>query len=121
MVNPDFRGAVHDGRSVIAERMAGFDEAIPLVVVGHDTTPLSQDAPQVWHGVSPGAAQAWLEAAADSVRSRPKDQRLVFVHAWNDWETGAALAPDLRFGHGWLEAIANAADADLLAPARTRP
>jgi hypothetical protein len=41
---------------------------------------------------------------------------VVFVHAWNDWETGAALAPDLRFGHGWLEAVANAADADLLEP-----
>ena len=41
-------------------------------------------------------------------------QPLVFVHAWNDWESGAVLAPDLRFGHGWLEAVANAADADLL-------
>jgi hypothetical protein len=115
VINPSFRGLVHDARTVIAERMAAADDAIPLVVAGHDTTPLSQDAPEVWHGASPGALQAWLEAAADRVRARPADRRLVFVHAWNDWETGAALAPDLRFGHGWLEAIANAADADLLA------
>jgi len=115
VVNPDFRGAVHDGPAVVAERMAGDGEALPLVVAGHDTTPLSQDAPQVWHGVTPGALQAWLEAAADRARARPKALQLVFVHAWNDWETGAALAPDLRFGHGWLEAVANAADAELLA------
>ena len=74
-----------------------------------------QDAPTVWHGATPGALQAWLEAASEAVRDRPTELRLVFVHAWNDWETGAALAPDLRFGHGWLEAIANAADADRLA------
>jgi hypothetical protein len=88
---------------------------VPLVVAAHDTTPRSQDAPVVWQGASPGALQAWLEAASDAVRERAADRRLVFVHAWNDWESGAALSPDLRFGHGWLEAVVNAADADLLA------
>ena len=116
MINPDFRGMVHDAPALIGERMAARLDAdtIPLVVAARDTTPQTQDAPVVWQGASPGAFQAWLEQASDQVRARPADRRLVFVHAWNDWETGAVLAPDLRFGHGWLEAIANAADADLL-------
>ena len=112
VINPSFRGQVHDARALIAERMAGDAETIPLVVAARDTTPRSQDWPTVWQGASPGAFQAWLEAARDAVAEWPA--RMVFVHAWNDWETGAALSPDLRFGHGWLEAIANAADADLL-------
>jgi hypothetical protein len=117
VVNPDFRGQVHDHLALVGERLAQPvpPDAIPLVIAAHDTTPRSQDAPVVWQGASPGALQAWLEAASDQVRGRPTERRLVFVHAWNDWATGAALAPDLRFGHGWLEAIANAADADLLA------
>lgn len=117
VINPDFRGLVHDHLALVAERLNEASEPglIPLVVAAHDTTPGSQDAPVVWQGASPGALQAWLEAASDSVRGLPSERRLVFVHAWNDWETGAALAPDLRFGHGWLEAVANAADADLLA------
>jgi hypothetical protein len=117
VINPDFRGLVHDHLTLVAERLNESSEPglIPLVVAAHDTTPGSQDAPVVWQGASPGALQAWLEAASDSVRDLAAERRMVFVHAWNDWETGAALAPDLRFGHGWLEAIANAADADLLA------
>ena len=117
VINPDFRGLAHDALAVVREAIARplDPTAIPLVVAAHDTTPWSQDAPTVWLGASPGAFQAWLEAASDDVRDRAPDRRLVFVHAWNDWETGAALAPDLRFGHGWLEAVANAADADLLA------
>jgi len=117
VINPDFRGLIHDALTLIGERIAQplRAGAIPLVVAAHDTTPTSQDAPRVWQGASPGALQAWLQAAGDAVRGRPADHRLVFVHAWNDWETGAALSPDLRFGHGWLEAVANAADADLLA------
>jgi hypothetical protein len=116
--NPAFRGQVHDARALIAERLAAplAHKALPLVVAGRDTTPKSQDAPTIWQGASPGALQAWLEAASDAVRERAPDHRLVFVHAWNDWESGAALSPDRRFGHGWLEALANAADADLLTP-----
>jgi hypothetical protein len=116
VINPDFRGLVHDAKTVIRERIAAkLDaEAIPLLLPARDTTPRTQDAPVVWQGASPGAFQAWLEAASDQVRGRPADRRIVFVHAWNDWEIGAALAPDLRFGHGWLEAVANAADAELL-------
>jgi hypothetical protein len=116
VINPDFRGLVHDALAVLRERMNGklAANAFPLVVAAHDSTPLSQDAPLVWQGATPGAFQAWLERAGDQVRGRASDRRLVFVHAWNDWERGAVLAPDLRFGHGWLEAIANAADADLL-------
>ena len=117
VINPDFRGLAHDALALVGDRMAEVldPDEIPLVVTAHDTTPRSQDAPVVWQGASPGALQAWIESASDSVRGRAADHRLVFVHAWNDWETGAALEPDLRFGHGWLEAVANAADADLLA------
>ncbi|MFI4965435.1 MAG: glycoside hydrolase family 99-like domain-containing protein [Caulobacterales bacterium] len=119
VINPDFRGLVHDHLTLVAERLAQplSPDAFPLVVAAHDTTPRSQNTAVVWQGASPGALQAWLEAASDAVRDRAPDRRLVFVHAWNDWETGAALSPDLRFGHGWLEAVRNAADADLLAPA----
>ena len=118
VINPDFRGLAHDALALVGERLArplGQDE-IPLAVAAHDSTPRSQDAPVIWQGACPGGLQAWIEAASDAVRGRAPDRRLVFVHAWNDWETGAALEPDLRFGHGWLEAVANAADADLLAP-----
>jgi hypothetical protein len=118
VINPDFRGLVHDALALAGERIAEplAANAFPLAVAAHDNTPRSPDAPVVWQGACPGVLQAWVEAASDAVRGRAPDRRLVFVHAWNDWETGAAIGPDLRFGHGWLEAIANAADADLLAP-----
>jgi hypothetical protein len=118
VINPDFRGLVHDHAAIVRARLdAPVDgREFPLVVAARDTTPRSQDAAVVWHGACPGAFQAWLEAAAGQVLARAPEERLVFVEAWNDWETGAAIAPDLRFGHGWLEAVANAADAELLEP-----
>ena len=123
VINPDFRGLVHDAHRLVAERLAESlaDNAFPMVIAARDTTPASQDAPTIWQGASPGMLQAWLEAAGDAVRGRAPDRRLVFLHAWNDWMSGAAISPDRRFGHGWLEAVANAADADLLAPKTPAP
>ena len=114
MINPDFRGHAHHARALVAEAIAGMGDGLPLVTAAHDTTPVNQNAPTIWHGASPGVLQAWLQAARDHVGDRPPERRLVFIHAWNDWQTGAALSPDRRFGHGWLEAVANAADAGLL-------
>ena len=114
VINPDFRGHAHHARALVAEAIAGMGDGLPLVTAAHDTTPVNQNAPTIWHGASPGVLQAWLQAARDHVGDRPPERRLVFIHAWNDWQTGAALSPDRRFGHGWLEAVANAADAGLL-------
>ena len=61
---------------------------------------------------SPGAFQAWVEAAvADTKRDFAGDERLLFVHGWGE---GA----DRRFGHSYLEALHNGRRADWLRPHR---
>ena len=115
-----FGGQVHDYETLVRQAFTAASGAwleLPCVSPGRDDTPVSAGAPLVWRGASPGAFQAWLEAARDRVQREAKpSERLVFIDAWNDWERGRVLAPDLRFGHAWLEAVANAADAALLEP-----
>ena len=61
---------------------------------------------------TPGAFQAWMEAAiAESKRDLQGDERLLFVNAWNEWGEGAYLEPDRRFGHSFLQALRNSRDA----------
>jgi hypothetical protein len=109
-------GEVRDYRDLARRACAAVDATrIPVVATGSDDTPCGQDAARIFHHASPGAFQAWLEAAmAHARRTRYGDARLVFVHAWNGWSHGACLEPDVRFGHGWLEAVRNAAEAGLL-------
>jgi GT2 family glycosyltransferase len=118
LFNPRFRGVVNDYRGMARRWM---ENEVPGhrrfrgVTPSWDNTPRRQDASYVFHNASPGAFQAWLEIAmAEARRQNAADERLVFVNAWNEWAEGAHLEPDVRFGHGWLEAVKNAADADLL-------
>jgi GT2 family glycosyltransferase len=68
---------------------------------------------------TPGAFQAWLETIiAETKRDLQGEERLIFINAWNEWAEGAYLEPDRRFGHGFLEAVRNARDAEHLLSAQ---
>ncbi len=118
LYNARFEGRVNDYRQLVRRSMAEptpahtrFRGAMP----GWDNTARRQDHGWAYHHASPGAFQAWLESQfAETRRQNFGEERIVFINAWNEWAEGAHLEPDQRYGHGWLEAVKNAADADLL-------
>jgi hypothetical protein len=61
---------------------------------------------------SPELYKIWLQKlCVRAVESQPnKDQRLVFINAWNEWAEGAHLEPDRKFGYGYLKATREALD-----------
>lgn len=62
--------------------------------------------------VSPEAFRAYAEAKIEEVRAfHMRDERLLFVNAWNEWAEGAHLEPDAGYGHRWLEALRDAVTA----------
>ena len=116
VLNRDFKGTVADYRDVAvykATRPHPGWKQFRGVMPGWDNTPRNQDRSLILEHSSPGAFQAWLQAAIEDTKLESQgEERLVFVNAWNEWAEGAYLEPDERSGHGFLEAIRNARDAD---------
>ena len=118
-LNPDFQGAVADYRD-IAVKYATRDlpayKRFMGVMPGWDNTARRQHNSYSFDAATPGAFQAWLETTVERTKQQfSGDERIVFINAWNEWAEGAYLEPDRRFGHSFLQAHANALDADKLA------
>jgi O-antigen biosynthesis protein len=118
LFNARFEGRVNDYRQLVrtylSTQPAGH-KRFRGVMPSWDNTARRQDGGWVYQYASPGAFQAWSEAMFEETRRQNfGEERIVFVNAWNEWGEGAHLEPDQRFGHGWLEALKNAAESDLL-------
>jgi lipopolysaccharide biosynthesis protein len=80
----------------------------PCVMVSWDNTARRGGDGIVFINATPTTFEAHLRDVVDGLMDLPFEQRLVFVNAWNEWAEGNHLEPDLRHGHGWLEAAREA-------------
>jgi O-antigen biosynthesis protein len=78
----------------------------PCVFVSWDNTPRRGREGIVFVNSGPDQFESELQRSVELVMDRPKEDRLVFVNAWNEWAEGNHLEPDQRYGRAFLEAVA---------------
>ena len=57
---------------------------------------------------TPALFQRHAERVFQDLTAKPAEERLAFLASWNEWGEGNYMEPDLRFGHGYLDALAAA-------------
>jgi hypothetical protein len=62
---------------------------------------------------TPANFKTALTAMRQWLATRPPQERILTINAWNEWTEGSYLEPDTRHGYGYLEAIR-----DTIRPAR---
>jgi len=77
----------------------------PCVFVGWDDTPRRGGNAIVIINSTPDRFATGLREMARSIISKPEQERLLFLNAWNQWAEGNHLEPDQRYGLGYLEAV----------------
>ncbi len=85
----------------------------PSVFVSWDNTPRRNENGIVFINSSPSAFEDALRETIKSVRSRPIEEQVVFINAWNEWAEGNHLEPDQRYGLEYLEAVQRARSGSL--------
>jgi lipopolysaccharide biosynthesis protein len=97
---------IYDYEDAVARMKVLPDRAsYPSVVVSWDNTPRRGTAGTVFANATPEAFERALRDTLEGALSRPFDDRLVFVNAWNEWAEGNHLEPDEKHGLGHLEAL----------------
>lgn len=77
----------------------------PVAIPNWDHSPRSGKRALVFKDSTPQLFGKMLEHFIQEVKGRPKEERIVFLKAWNEWAEGNYLEPEQKFGRGYLEEI----------------
>lgn len=77
----------------------------PCAYTNWDNTPRLGTIGCVFHDPDPRYLQKHLEQLSENIQNQ---ERIIFLKSWNEWAEGNYLEPDLKYGHGYLDALRNA-------------
>ncbi len=112
VANPDFTGQVFDYRDAIRHAMRYKKpdyKKFRGICPGWDNDPRKPGNGIILANSSPEAYGEWMDLLCDYTKQNfEKEERLVFINAWNEWAEGAYLEPDRKYGYAYLLAGAKA-------------
>lgn len=92
-------------RYLLPEKNYPFDY-YPCVINDWDNTARAGTGGIVFHQSTPRLWRQHLEEACTYVKKFPEQKQLVFIKSWNEWAEGNYLEPDAKWGHAYLEQVA---------------
>ena len=51
-----------------------------------------------------------IRDALHSIKTKPEAEQILILKSWNEWGEGNYMEPDLRYGHGFIQALRKALD-----------
>lgn len=83
------------------------DEAIiPVIYPNWDNTPRRNAGALILHNATP--EQFYLHCKETFSLIKGKTNKLVFLKSWNEWGEGNYMEPCIKYGHGYIDALAKA-------------
>lgn len=85
------------------------DERVyPTLLSQWDRSPRSGAQAVIYYDQSPNAFEDSVRDACRLVEKKQNEHKILFLQSWNEWGEGNYVEPDLKFGHGYLDALKNA-------------
>lgn len=81
---------------------ANFENTIPSLFVGFDSSPRSPKRANIFINNNPELFGKYLKKLINTT-----NQEFIVINAWNEWGEGAALEPELTDGYQYLEQVKN--------------
>ena len=85
-----------------------WENVYPTLMPQWDRTPRAGAKTNPLVNSTPEKFQHTVEEALRLIANKQTEHQLLFLKSWNEWGEGNYVEPDLKFGHGYLDAIRNA-------------
>lgn len=82
-----------------------WSNVFPTILPQWDRSPRAGKAEGVYYNATPEHFEDHVKEALKLVEEKDMDHRILFLRSWNEWAEGNYVEPDLKYGHGFLDAI----------------
>ncbi len=82
-----------------------WENVFPTIMAGWDRTPRVGKQEGVYVNFTPKTLRKHLEEAIAFIADKEDEHKVLFLRAWNEWGEGNYVEPDMKYGHGLLDAI----------------
>jgi len=110
-LDPEFQGFIFDYREFVAREMNR--RKTPFLnfrgaMLSWDNTARRLKRATIFKNADPEEYKKLLLALADYTCRMPREERFIFINAWNEWAEGTHLEPDKKYGDAYLQATYDA-------------
>lgn len=81
------------------------ENAYPQIIPNWDRSPRGGRRAAIYTGSTPELFKQHVADALKLIEHKAPEHRIIFLRSWNEWGEGNYMEPDLKFGHGYLDAL----------------
>lgn len=97
--------------SLIDEEYDKAIDVIPQLIPQWDHSPRSGNKVQgIFYNSEPQYFKKHAIEALEAIKNKPQEYQILMIKSWNEWAEGNYMEPDLRYGHGYINALREAID-----------
>ena len=82
-----------------------WQNVYPSIFPQWDRTPRAGNSEGVYVNATPTTFKKHIQVALNVIKNKDMEHRILFLRAWNEWGEGNYVEPDLKYSHGFLDAI----------------
>lgn len=98
----------YDYSKIIKHFFSDFDkreDVYPQIFSNFDRSPRAGRRAIIYYNSTPELFKKHIKEAVDIVSHKEEEHKIIFLRSWNEWAEGNYVEPDLKYGHGFLDAI----------------
>lgn len=85
-----------------------WENVYPTIIPQYDRSPREATKEGIYVNSSPDKFYTHICDAIELIKNKDPEHQVIFMRAWNEWAEGNYVEPDLKYGHGWIQALAKA-------------
>lgn len=85
-----------------------LENVYPTILPQWDRTARVGKADGVYVNSSPKNFGLHVRKALNLLKGKSEEHKILFIKSWNEWAEGNYMEPDLKYGHGYIQALHDA-------------